>query len=142
MMKSKMVLIGALIIGMIVLCVYSQVRFTTVTKISKLKADNITKIEFFYQPDHRVIILEDEEKIRELIERFSECKIIEKEVDQDKLSIGYIYSADFYYGSVQSANVVFGESEISVNGKQHRVVKGGITTEEIDILLSGIMSKK
>ncbi|MDR3597885.1 cell wall-binding protein [Clostridium sp.] len=110
---------------------------TTISDVTGIKLDDITKIDFF---DGRgglndTVTIEDKEKVKEVIGYLKEYKI--RKAKDSELKAGWAHGALFYINNKVVMDVTFGDP-ISLNRDNYKVTKGDFDDDKIDNFLKAI----
>lgn len=110
---------------------------TTISDVTGIKLDDITKIDFF---DGRgglndTVTVEDKEKIKEFMGYLKEYNI--RKAKDSELKVGWAHAAYFYINNKKVMNITFGDP-IHLNNDDYKVTKGRFGDDKIDNFLKVI----
>jgi len=128
-MKKIVLFIAFIILLTIIYLLYSNYDKTNILKVSHIESKDITEIQFFYQPNHNLIKVDDKEKIKVFLNYLELCAV--KKEKKHLNSDGYIYTAQIFSSDKLVANITF-TNPIKINDDYYNIVKGEITKEMID----------
>jgi len=131
-MKKVILFIIFILLLTIIILVYRNNNNTNILKIGRLENVGVTEIQFFNQPTHNVIKIDDKDKIKEFMNYLELCTVKKEKEHQN--ADGYIYTAQLFSNDKLVSNITF-TNPMKVNDSYYSIVKGGITKEMIDTYL-------
>lgn len=109
---------------------------TTVSGVTGIKLDDITKIVFYDGRGglNKPLTVEDKQKIKEFME-YLDGYTIKKTKNPE--TVGWAQGAVFYIDDKEVINITFGDP-IIINEDYFKIIKGGLDTYKIDEFLKSI----